>query len=225
MIHLGRIRCYAKLSLAAMLLALAIPPSTPLRINSAVNFSENLVITDSAVEPAAAPAQCLLGGGGNGTSPHGRCEEDYTSMWTWHSVGGSLPTNEISGVFVDPTDELILYVTAVEAGLFVTRDGGETWDHPLRGILYSEGLAVDPADSGTVYAGVSRSLHVSRDHGRTWEKLGRFPDPVTAVLVSAVDGSLLVAQGWSEEQRPGCSGFNGERRLGRPIHSEGIGPS
>jgi photosystem II stability/assembly factor-like uncharacterized protein len=108
----------------------------------------------------------------------------------------------------DPKDRDVIYAGGV--GLWRSSDGGRTWNliypNPARitamqfssddaGVSFvSEekpgrvtSLAVDPADSKTLYAGVQRgdsdSILESKDWGKTWHSLGTAPDSVLRIAV------------------------------------------
>jgi len=61
-------------------------------------------------------------------------------------------------------------LAGTEHGIFGTRNGGASWVERVTGLVASSptGLAVDPANAGTVFAPVERGVAVSRDGGRTW---------------------------------------------------------
>jgi photosystem II stability/assembly factor-like uncharacterized protein len=73
---------------------------------------------------------------------------------------------------VDPEDPETVYVGTTDEGVFMSGDGGGSWDR-LSGIAHPRitSLAVSRVD-GAVYAGTEpSSLFVSRDGGQTWREL------------------------------------------------------
>ncbi len=140
-----------------------------------------------------------------------RC--DMTGSYLSRDGGRSWRMFNLSGVvrfFVfDPTDPDTMY--AQSNALYRSTDGGKTWKlvHPapgsIRGIRMGDdharvelvtagryrdsiiALAVDPADSKTLYAAVERDSKVgfaiSRDHGVTWKRTETLPDGAMKIYV------------------------------------------
>ncbi|MFO0879521.1 MAG: hypothetical protein U0840_19425 [Gemmataceae bacterium] len=120
---------------------------------------------------------------------------------SWRHAGLTA-THHIGRIAVHPTDPRTAYVAALghlwgpnpERGLFVTRDGGRTWEHTLK--LDADTGCIDvvapPGDPSTVFAAAYRvrrgpfsggnprqqfgplaGIYRSRDAGRTWTRLTR----------------------------------------------------
>jgi photosystem II stability/assembly factor-like uncharacterized protein len=114
---------------------------------------------------------------------------------TWKNMG--LKASEhIARIIVHPEDSDTLWVAAQgplwskggERGLYMTTDGGKTWEKTLGGGEWTgvTDLVIDPRDPDVLYAatwehhrtvaaymggGPESGIHRSRDGGRTWEKL------------------------------------------------------
>lgn len=75
--------------------------------------------------------------------------------------------------------------------LWVSRDGGKTWDDFGPVPLWAGDVAVSSLSSRTVYVATGSGLMVSTDGGRTWKRPSGGPcrQPVTAVATGA-DGSV-----------------------------------
>ncbi len=114
---------------------------------------------------------------------------------TWQHMG-LRETHHIGRILVHPTNPDVVYVAALghlwgpnpERGLFMTNDGGRTWQHVLRfdedtGVV---DVAMDPSDPNTLYAAsyarrrsgwgfnggsLRGGIHKSVDGGRTWREL------------------------------------------------------
>ncbi|MCL5108578.1 MAG: hypothetical protein M1401_06900 [Chloroflexi bacterium] len=121
-------------------------------------------------------------------------------LGVWQPVG-------FKGIRVDALaaaeEGRVLYV-ATELGLQASVDGGENWNF-VGGDLESLGappvlsLAVDPRDSGLVYAGTEPGpkggLYVSRDGGLHWQWLfrGQNQEGVRTLLVAGQPGSIYLS--------------------------------
>lgn len=79
--------------------------------------------------------------------------------------GASSP---ISAIAVDPANPDVAYA-ATNSGLFRSRDGGFTWTGTAAGPVGVVAIAVDPQDSGIVYASAGAfGLFRSSDAGENW---------------------------------------------------------
>ncbi len=85
------------------------------------------------------------------------------------SAGGSawkIGAGDFHALVFDPADDRRA-VAGTHQGLFLTEDGGRTWQQAALGgdIM---GLAASAARPGRVYAGIHLGFAVSEDGGRTW---------------------------------------------------------
>ena len=134
--------------------------------------------------------------------------EDGGAGWRMFNLGA--PTRFFEW---DPNDANVVY--AGNIGLFRSGDAGKTWrllypaerevsgyemgdDHAETTILVGgkpaervTALAIQPADSRTLYAAMGRTLRVSHDGGNTWQTEREFATPARRVWAAA--GSLYVA--------------------------------
>ncbi|MGE5646438.1 MAG: hypothetical protein ACM336_11665 [Acidobacteriota bacterium] len=139
---------------------------------------------------------------------------DMTGAYSSTDGGESWRMFNLRGVvrfFVfDPLDANTVY--AESTGLWRSRDGGKTWnlvypdpsvvkgvempdDHASERIVTASGpadtvmaLAVDPADSATLYAatssrGAAPLLRISKDAGKTWRTAAELASPVRKIFV------------------------------------------
>jgi hypothetical protein len=85
-------------------------------------------------------------------------------------------------VYVDPTNQDVLYATTNTSPLIQSTDGGSTWIALLSGAPYAgkqlDAFAVSPADPNVMYAGLKQGsisdqywFYGSRDAGTTWTQL------------------------------------------------------
>ena len=97
-----------------------------------------------------------------------------------------------SGLHRDPHDPRVLYAGIFDHGIMISRDGGENWESPTRGLRtfaetgwgWCHAVTVDRQIPGRVYAtfGTNR-VYRSDDFGRTWHETG----PADAVTVKRKD--------------------------------------
>src|SRR5262249_37436561 len=106
-------------------------------------------------------------------------------------------TSAIARIVADPTDSNTVWVAALgrlwgenpERGVFVTRDGGNSWQHVLKVDARTGAveLVIDPSNPRVLYAamyargrtpwsdtggGKTGGIWKTSDGGRTWKKLG-----------------------------------------------------
>jgi photosystem II stability/assembly factor-like uncharacterized protein len=85
---------------------------------------------------------------------------------TWRRTSRGLEGLAVYALAVAPSNRNVIY--AGGDGLFVSRDGGETWQGPLLANAFVLALAVDPRDARRVWAGTDNNVAWSRDGGKTW---------------------------------------------------------
>lgn len=110
---------------------------------------------------------------------------------TWRRIRANLPASpRVDEVLVDPREPRRIYLSlggSRDAGLWVSEDGGRSWDRRRRRQLLK--LSADPHAAGTVIAWSGGSfLERSRDAGRTWEP---FFDAATARAANAYPVGLV----------------------------------
>jgi len=90
---------------------------------------------------------------------------------------------------------------AVNNGLYITRNGGITWERYNSGNVGA--IAIHPADHNIVYVSAGSNLYGSGNQGVTWRLVFSFPIPIAgpavdsstfinSLLVSSIDGALVV---------------------------------
>jgi len=131
---------------------------------------------------------------------------------TWTHVG-LIETGRIGRIVVHPTNPDMAWVAAVghayapqkDRGVFMTTDGGSTWQH----VLYvddntgASDIAIHPANPRILFAGMwqldlktwnrnsggpGSGLHMSKDGGQTWKKLEKngLPSPPIGKIALAI---------------------------------------
>ncbi len=135
----------------------------------------------------------------------------------WQYVGAP-PSNTVKDtlrILLDPEDDDLWYVISKGDGLYITRDGGISWELalPLDVSIPYDGIAIDPENPKTLYvADYDKTLYITNDKGLTWRALHSFASApgaagnelaYMAILVSSFDGSIYVAFGGQTNSNPG----------------------
>lgn len=155
--------------------------------------------TDTRALATDVPGRLFAGTAGN---VFRSAETTTPGFWNWRFAGA--PTTKVTGILIDREDGNLWYVSSIEEGLYITRDGGKTWVRSLTGGgLNAEGNALDPANPARVYAGLGTSLMVSNNKGLAWSLVYTFPEFIRSVLISPRDGSLYVGPQWGASGTPG----------------------
>jgi photosystem II stability/assembly factor-like uncharacterized protein len=146
---------------------------------------------------------------------------DGGKIWTHIGLDD---TRQIGKVLIDPKDPNVVYVAALGhqygpnemRGVFVTRDGGKTWDKTLYKSpdIGAIDMAMDPTNSNVIFAtmwatrrppwsvyppsnGPGGGLFKSTDAGRTWTQITGhgFPDFVgrVGITISPADHNRMYA--------------------------------
>lgn len=137
------------------------------------------------------------------------------------------PVQAVRSVALDPNNDSVIYVSGGGANYSYPRymiksiDGGKTWqrldfpgctsaDGEVR--LMGNNIAVDPNDSGTVFAGsYSEGLFVSHNAGETWTAVGDIPVVSGSAIAGGIscvviDGGKQLPDGRSAEVYVGVLG-------------------
>lgn len=115
---------------------------------------------------------------------------------TWISINRGLPGTDraVQQLVFDPISASTLYA-ATDGGVFKSTDAGNSWR--LLTFDSINTLAIDPANSSTLYAGLSslfgRGLQKSTDGGKTWFRAdaGIAPNLPLSILIDPKDPSTL----------------------------------
>lgn len=93
---------------------------------------------------------------------------------TWEQVydGSSFLPVAINALAVDPNDVKTIYAGTIGAGIYISRDGGETWNVSNEGLGKGTvgSIVIDPKEINTVYAALmdAGGVYKSTDGGKTW---------------------------------------------------------
>ncbi|MHB1318299.1 MAG: hypothetical protein ACYCYF_06760 [Anaerolineae bacterium] len=89
----------------------------------------------------------------------------------WQPLGPIVDGGTVFAVGISPLDDVPGYWAATGCGVFMSQDGGQSWEQQLNGLTTPliSGLAV--ASSGALFAGsLDAGLFVSLDFGKSWQK-------------------------------------------------------
>lgn len=101
--------------------------------------------------------------------------------YTWRQLAHQPDSRRVFfGLAVDPTEPRRLFWGACgdHGGLYVSEDGGDSWEHVFKDETWVFNVLVSP--KGTVFCPGS-NLWKSGDHGRTWQKISNFKEPQAIV--------------------------------------------
>jgi len=93
----------------------------------------------------------------------------------WEQIydGASFLRVALNALAVDPNDPSIIFAGTVGAGIYVSRDGGKTWEPSSEGLGKGTvgSIVIDPKDSNIAYAALfdTGGVYKSTDGGRTWQ--------------------------------------------------------
>ena len=92
---------------------------------------------------------------------------------SWSAVGGTLATNNVYSVAVDPRNPSVVWAGTFLGGLLRSDDGGESWTAvPLgSGSETVFAIAIAP-EEGPIYAGTGHGVFRSFDGGASWTAAG-----------------------------------------------------
>jgi len=134
---------------------------------------------------------------------------------TWKKLGAADKEpikNRPHQIVYDPKNPRVFWISGnYGAGIFRTDDAGASF-HRLGQLQHVDGIAVDFTDPArrTLLAGLheqTRSLHISRDGGAKWEKIGdRLPDESnhsTDPLILDSKTFLVNTAGWAKGKAHG----------------------
>ncbi len=111
----------------------------------------------SIVVPPGKPDTVLVGFSGFGEDHLWQCEDAGEGAPNWESVSGNgataLPDMPLNAVAINPADPYRHWFVALDVGVYVTRDGGETWSNATQPLGLPNVLVMDlKAVDGTLFA-------------------------------------------------------------------------
>lgn len=164
----------------------------------------NLTATPRAVSNLTStpnPAISRIATSSPARAPRATVPPVVTSTLRFDFGSAILPSGDpnVYGILVDSTDEKLWYVSG-QNGLYITRDGGNSWE--LNRVLAAKDTAL-AQDSNQVYAGVNANLYASADKGQNWNIIGKF-DASTSIrsLLVGRDGTIYAGLHWANSGKP-----------------------
>jgi len=131
-------------------------------------------------------------------------QKSNSQSWNWALAAIPMGNDKVEGILIDPGDENVWYVSSIDSGLYITRDAGATWEHPLQGRgLDQEGFQIDPANPNIIYVTVWDKLYRSGDKGRNWQFLYTCPEYIRSLLVSRTDHAIYLGPQTDNNNTPG----------------------
>jgi len=103
------------------------------------------------------------------TLPEGSPKNRYTHKMKARGAQTTVNTDAA----IDPFDSNVYYATYMDMGMQISRDGGESWEHPSNGIPengHAWSILVDPAREGYIWVSAREKggIYLSTDKGETW---------------------------------------------------------
>lgn len=130
----------------------------------------------------------------------------------WEAVGGGagLDKAEITAVAFAPGEPGTVYAAGSRIGVFVSRDGGQTWQEASRGLPAKAvaALAVGPSRRLLAWV-VGGGLYQSADGGASWQAVQSGLDaswPVVAIAIDPLDANHVLLS----MAQPGQTGWDGQ---------------
>jgi photosystem II stability/assembly factor-like uncharacterized protein len=150
-----------------------------------------IVALQSGCAMAAPPALCPSQVPVVTLAPH------QAGGFSWGVVKRPMDDPCLSHIAVDPASDSAWYVGGSN-GLYMTKDGGQTWTKPLNGPVGV--LLLAPGQPELVYVGIVKRLYLSRDRGKSWNLIHTFDHPVSSLLATSTH--LYVGLGWTTHAIP-----------------------
>jgi len=124
---------------------------------------------------------------------------DGGENWEIFDVGPSLAGGFLENrgtpiaLTVHPINPNYLFMNAYDGGVFISEDGGKTWQDSSEGYSGAQvwGIAIDPENPAYVFSASKNGVHVSFDAGNTWH--GRITEGwinnISAVAIDSNNGT------------------------------------
>lgn len=121
----------------------------------------------------------------------------------WSRISPDLTrgSGTLSVIAIAPSNSNVVYTGSDDGAVYVTTNSGTSWNARYTGLPVRSvgGIAVDPANPGTVYVGLqgfgSGHVYKSTNYGASWTNIsGNLPDtPVNFLVVNPIAPNMLIA--------------------------------
>jgi photosystem II stability/assembly factor-like uncharacterized protein len=117
------------------------------------------------------------------------------SAETWESF--PLSGGKMLSIVMNPTNENIIYVSTMDAGVFKTTDGGTSWQPARNGLPYMpiRSLVIDKNNTNVLYAGTDfNGIWKTTNAGNSWFYSGAGLDTgkvVTTIVINPLNSQIL----------------------------------
>lgn len=137
---------------------------------------------------------CSLGGSSTGSMSGVLKSQDGGAKWEVKvkvDEKKNISAVDVLSIAVSPIDSKIIYIGSMNSGIFVSKDGAESWQHLNFPPTKTYALALNPNDGKTIYAtGVFQSrgkIYKSENGGVDWKEVYTEPITGTVVVSLAID--------------------------------------
>lgn len=89
---------------------------------------------------------------------------------TWTAVSAGLPDDTFTSIIITPTNTQTLYAAGSSGGVFLSTDGGGTWNSANNGLSNTQtsGLVMDPQTPSILYVATNAGVFKTMDGATTW---------------------------------------------------------
>lgn len=118
----------------------------------------------------------------------------------FEQIGGDMLRDPTLSIVIAPSNPKVIYAGTYRRGIFVSRDGGDTWNSAgdiFQGRLSVPGLTIDPRNDQTIFARVLfERIYKSSDGGDIWHAVWtgmRDGDQVQTMITTPSDPTRMYA--------------------------------
>lgn len=129
-----------------------------------------------------------------GTWHLGYRSNDSGKTWVQNSRG-MISDSDVFSICIDARDPKIVFASAC-TGLYRSVDHGASWTRlrvfPRSYLVRAQIVYIDPSHSERVYGGTTEGLFISRDSGKTWNRVTSPDLTVNAIQVDPADRNVIL---------------------------------
>jgi Beta-propeller repeat/Viral BACON domain/Putative binding domain, N-terminal len=144
----------------------------------------------------------------------GPCFKSSDGASTWNSINNGFGSWGAPALAISPSNPTTVYAAGERgSGIFKSTDSGDNWFPINNGLVTSSpvtALAVDPADSSTVYAALSSTVIKSTNAGASWSFSGvGISSTIVCFAIDPVKPSTLYAGASTSNPKSAFKSTNG----------------